>query len=59
MNTDSPLDVQRHGKVVELILGRPERLNALNRATVEALRDAYATAAEDDAHAVVLRGAGQ
>ena len=51
--------VERRGGVLEIILNRPEILNAVNRETIAALADAVAGAAEDRAARVVLlRGAG-
>ena len=51
--------VERHEGVLEIILNRPEILNAVNRETIGALAAAVAEAAEDrDARAVLLRGAG-
>ncbi len=55
-----PLRIEQHpDDVVELILDRPERLNALSRATVEGLHEALEGAAREGARAVVLRGAGR
>jgi enoyl-CoA hydratase/carnithine racemase len=51
--------VEDHGRVRHLILDRPEKRNAFNRALVLALRDAAHEAANDhDVHCVVLRGEG-
>ena len=51
--------VERHEGVFEIILNRPEILNAVNRETIAALAAAVAEAAEDHAARVVLlRGAG-
>ena len=51
--------VERHEGVLEIILNRPEILNAVNRETIAALADAVAEAAEDRAARVILlRGAG-
>src|SRR5271165_6380798 len=51
--------VERHEGVIEIILNRPEILNAVNRETIAALAAAVAEAAEDrTARAVLLRGAG-
>jgi 2-(1,2-epoxy-1,2-dihydrophenyl)acetyl-CoA isomerase len=51
--------VERHDGVFEIILNRPEILNAVNRETIAALAAAVAEAAEDRAaRAVLLRGAG-
>jgi 2-(1,2-epoxy-1,2-dihydrophenyl)acetyl-CoA isomerase len=60
--TDQPLVVTHEGPdgaVATLTLARPERRNALTRDLKEALRDAVADAARDDAvRAVVLAGEG-
>ena len=45
--------VERRGGVLEIILNRPEILNAVNRETIAALADAVAEAAEDRAARVV------
>ncbi len=51
--------VERHGAVLEIILNRPEVLNAVDRETIAALAAAAAEAAEDKtARAVLLRGEG-
>jgi 2-(1,2-epoxy-1,2-dihydrophenyl)acetyl-CoA isomerase len=51
--------VERRSGVFEIILNRPEILNAVNRETIAALAAAVAEAAEDRAARVVLlRGAG-
>jgi 2-(1,2-epoxy-1,2-dihydrophenyl)acetyl-CoA isomerase len=51
--------VERRGAVLEIILNRPEVLNAVDRETIAALAAAAAEAAEDHgARAVLLRGAG-
>jgi 2-(1,2-epoxy-1,2-dihydrophenyl)acetyl-CoA isomerase len=51
--------VERHEAVLEIILNRPEVLNAVDRETISALAAAAAEAAEDKAaRAVLLRGAG-
>src|SRR5215470_15279536 len=51
--------VERHEGVFEIILNRPEILNAVNRETIGALAAAVTEAAEDRAaRAVLLRGAG-
>jgi len=51
--------VERHEGVLEIILNRPEILNAVNRETIAALATAVAEAAEDQgARVVLLRGAG-
>src|SRR5208282_3915613 len=51
--------IERHQGVLEIILNRPEILNAVNRETIAALADAVAEAAEDrTARVILLRGAG-
>jgi len=51
--------VERHGGVLEIILNRPEILNAVDQEAITALAAAVAEAAEDPAtRAVLLRGAG-
>ncbi len=51
--------VERHEAVLEIVLNRPEVLNAVDRETIAALADAAAEAAEDKAaRAVLLRGVG-
>jgi 2-(1,2-epoxy-1,2-dihydrophenyl)acetyl-CoA isomerase len=51
--------LQRHEAVVEIVLNRPELLNAANRELISELAAATAEAAEDrGARVVVLRGAG-
>ncbi len=51
--------LNRHEGVSEIILNRPEVLNAVNRETIAALAAAAAEVAEDRAtRAVLLRGAG-
>ena len=62
MTTESagaPVRVSRAGAVLRLTLARPEKKNALDRATVDALRDAFAAIARDAAiRAVLLTGEG-
>jgi 2-(1,2-epoxy-1,2-dihydrophenyl)acetyl-CoA isomerase len=51
--------VRRNGAVFEIVLNRPEVLNAVDRETIAALASAASEAAEDkSARAVLLRGAG-
>ena len=50
--------VERHQGVLEIILNRPDILNAVNRETIAALAAAVAEAVEGDARVVLLRGAG-
>lgn len=57
--TDSPIALYDDGAIRTLTVQRPEKLNALNRATLEALDAAFAQAAVDPAvRVVVLTGAG-
>lgn len=54
-----PVLIADHGAVRVVTVHRPDKLNALNRATLEALQLAFDAAAADDAvRAVVLTGAG-
>jgi 2-(1,2-epoxy-1,2-dihydrophenyl)acetyl-CoA isomerase len=51
--------VRRHDAVLEILMNRPEVLNAADRQMIGELADASAEAAEDSsARAVLLRGAG-
>ena len=51
--------VQRHNAVLEIVMNRPEVLNAANRGMIGELAAAAAEAAEDaSARVVLLRGAG-
>ena len=51
---------QRHEGVTTLTLNRPERLNAINDALVQALRKALAAAlADSETRVIVLNGAGR
>lgn len=53
------VQVQRHGKVVDLKLNRPERQNGLNLETVEALWGRLQAAVQEpEVHVIVLHGAG-
>ncbi|NKJ48515.1 enoyl-CoA hydratase [Burkholderia sp. SG-MS1] len=55
----SVLSVVRAG-VLHVTINRPDKRNALNRATLDALRSAFDDAAQDAAlHLVVLSGAGE
>lgn len=56
---ESPVLVADHGAVRVITVHRPDKLNALNAATLDALADAFAAAADDEAvRCVVLTGAG-
>ena len=55
-----PLIVEHDGPIARVTLNRPDALNTLNQALVEALLEATATLAADDAvRVVILRGAGK
>ncbi len=57
---DSPLQVGDRGAVRVITVNRPDKLNALNAATLDALLAAFTAAAADEhIRAVVLTGAGQ
>ena len=57
--SDSPLLVADDGAVRTITIHRPERLNALDSATIRALHEAFEAAAADPAvRAVVLTGSG-
>lgn len=57
--TDSPLLIADQDAVRTITVNRPDKLNALNSATLDALGAAFAAAAEDTAvRVVVLTGAG-
>jgi enoyl-CoA hydratase len=56
---DSPLRIADHGPIRTITVARPEKLNALNLATLDALQDAFIAAGADDAvRAIVLTGSG-
>lgn len=56
---ESPVTVADRGAVRTITVNRPEKLNALNAATIDALDLAFAAAiAADDIRAIVLTGAG-
>ncbi|CAN5671865.1 enoyl-CoA hydratase-related protein [soil metagenome] len=57
--TPSPLQTADHGAVRVLTIHRPDKLNALDRATLSALHEAFDTAAKDEqVRVVVLTGSG-
>lgn len=57
--TESPLLIADRGAVRQITVNRPDKLNALNAATLDALLVAFEAAAADPAvRAVVLTGAG-
>lgn len=54
------LQIDMHGSTAELIVSRPEKLNALDNRTLVELRHAFDAFAGDDAiRAIVLTGAGE
>ncbi|MFC5525279.1 enoyl-CoA hydratase/isomerase family protein [Rhodanobacter ginsengisoli] len=54
------LEISNRGAVRTIVVNRPDKLNALNRDTLNELTLAFAQAAQDDAvRAVVLTGAGE
>lgn len=54
------LELRNRGAVRTIVVNRPERLNALNRDTLDELTIAFAQVAQDDAvRVVVLTGAGE
>ena len=57
--TDSPLAIGDHGSIRRITVNRPDKLNALNSATLDALLLAFESAAADDSvRVIVLTGAG-
>ena len=57
--SDAPVSISTREGIRTITVQRPEKLNALNRQTLQALDDAFAAAAEaDDVRVVVLTGAG-
>ncbi|WP_296252387.1 enoyl-CoA hydratase-related protein [uncultured Stenotrophomonas sp.] len=57
--SDSPVSISTHAGVRTITVQRPEKLNALNRLTLETLDAAFAEAAlAEDVRVVVLTGAG-
>jgi enoyl-CoA hydratase len=56
---DSPLQVSDRGSIRVITINRPDKLNALNAATLDALQAAFmAAASEASVRVVVLTGAG-
>lgn len=56
---DSPLRIADRGAVRVITVSRPEKLNALDMATLDALHEAFIDAAADEGiRAIVLTGAG-
>ena len=57
--TDSPLLIADHGAIRLITIHRPDKLNALNAATLDALHAAFNAAALDPGvRVVVLTGSG-
>lgn len=57
--TESPLLIADDGAVRRITVNRPDKLNALNAATLQALHEAFDAAADDaDVRVVILTGAG-
>ncbi len=55
-----PVLVEREEGIVTVVLNRPEKLNALNKAMWRGLNEAFASLEADDSiRAIVLRGAGE
>lgn len=58
--SDIPVAISNQGAIRRITVNRPEKLNALNAATLDALSQAFEQAANDAAvRVVVLTGAGQ
>ena len=53
------VEVTREGAVLTIVLNRPDKLNAINRAVHAGLRDALKEARDADVRAVVITGAGR
>jgi 2-(1,2-epoxy-1,2-dihydrophenyl)acetyl-CoA isomerase len=53
------VEVTREGAVQTILLNRPDKLNALNRAVHAGLRDALKQARDPEVRAVVITGAGR
>ena len=51
--------VTREGRLVEVVLNRPDKLNSINRLMISELRQALEEAAEGPARALLLRGEGR
>ena len=57
--TDSPLVISDRGAIRLITIHRPDKLNALNAATLDALHAAFTAAAADaGVRVVVLTGSG-
>ena len=58
--TYANLTLERHGAVAVVTVSRPEKLNALNRATLTEIDHAFtALAADESVRAIVITGAGE
>jgi 2-(1,2-epoxy-1,2-dihydrophenyl)acetyl-CoA isomerase len=53
------VEVTREGAVLTIVLNRPDKLNAINRAVHTGLRDGLKEAQDADVRAVVITGAGR
>ena len=53
------VELTREGAVLTIVLNRPDKLNAINRAVHAGLRDALKEARDADVRAVVITGAGR
>lgn len=52
--------IERDGAIATLVVDRPEKLNALDRATIDALQESvHALSADDAVGVVILTGAGE
>lgn len=51
--------VVREGGLVEVVLNRPDKLNAINRRMISELREALEQAGEEPARALLMRGEGR
>jgi 2-(1,2-epoxy-1,2-dihydrophenyl)acetyl-CoA isomerase len=57
---NDPILTQRHGRIIEIILNRPEAYNALDLEMMNRLREALSAAAADDSiQGVLLTGRGK
>ena len=57
--TSSPVSITDHGAIRLIMVNRPDKLNALNATTLDALHASFDAAADDPAvRVVVLTGAG-
>ena len=57
--SDAPVELTHEGAISTITINRPDSLNALNRATLEALAVAIAEVGErDETRCVIVTGAG-